>query len=138
MALSVPLSRFTSRVGGGSAFYVRPHYTTKYMNYNPTLDIIAVVLIVSVAGLVARVCCRLLQRRSHRTSLLLAIPIAVAVGSVYLSLMYCSDHWFRGGGTPFSSYALPIFTMVSVVALIPALLVIWMERRRFRNVDHVA
>ena len=24
MALSVPLSRFTSRVGGGSAFYVRP------------------------------------------------------------------------------------------------------------------
>ena len=27
MALSVPLSRFTSRVGGGSAFFVRPHYT---------------------------------------------------------------------------------------------------------------
>ena len=25
MALSVPLSRFTSQVGGGSAFYVRPH-----------------------------------------------------------------------------------------------------------------
>ena len=25
MALSVPLSRFTSRVGGGSAFYVRRH-----------------------------------------------------------------------------------------------------------------
>ena len=24
MALAVPLSRFTSRVGGGSAFYVRP------------------------------------------------------------------------------------------------------------------
>jgi len=27
LALCVPLSRFTSRVGGGSAFYVRPHYT---------------------------------------------------------------------------------------------------------------
>jgi len=27
LALSVPLSRFTSRVGGGSAFYVRHHYT---------------------------------------------------------------------------------------------------------------
>ena len=27
MALAVPLSRFTSRVGGGSAFYVRQHYT---------------------------------------------------------------------------------------------------------------
>ena len=25
LALSAPLSRFTSRVGGGSAFYVRPH-----------------------------------------------------------------------------------------------------------------
>jgi hypothetical protein len=25
LALSVPLSRFTSRVGGGSAFYVRQH-----------------------------------------------------------------------------------------------------------------
>ena len=25
MALSVPLSRFTPRVGGGSAFFVRPH-----------------------------------------------------------------------------------------------------------------
>ena len=27
MARSVPLSRFTSRVGGGSAFFVRHHYT---------------------------------------------------------------------------------------------------------------
>src|ERR1035437_3740735 len=26
LALAVPLSRFTSRVGGGSAFYVRRHY----------------------------------------------------------------------------------------------------------------
>ena len=30
MALSVPLSRFTSQVGGGSAFFVRPHASTKY------------------------------------------------------------------------------------------------------------
>ena len=27
MALSVPLSRFTSQVGGGSAFFVRHHFT---------------------------------------------------------------------------------------------------------------
>src|ERR1035437_2422741 len=27
LALAVPLSRFTSRVGGGSAFYVRPLHT---------------------------------------------------------------------------------------------------------------
>ena len=33
MALSVPLSRFTSQVGGGSAFFVRPrqHTTTQNM-----------------------------------------------------------------------------------------------------------
>ena len=31
MALAVPLSRFTSRVGGGSAFFVRRHYTLKNM-----------------------------------------------------------------------------------------------------------
>ena len=28
MALAVPLSRFTSRVGGGSAFFVRPQHRT--------------------------------------------------------------------------------------------------------------
>ena len=32
MALSVPLSRFTSRVGGGSAFYVRRHRTVANMS----------------------------------------------------------------------------------------------------------
>ena len=31
MALAVPLSRFTSRVGGGSAFFVRQHYA--FMSY---------------------------------------------------------------------------------------------------------
>ena len=30
MALAVSLSRFTSRVGGGSAFYVRPHMPTEH------------------------------------------------------------------------------------------------------------
>ena len=34
MALSVPLSRFTSRVGGGSAFYVRPLDHAKHKNTN--------------------------------------------------------------------------------------------------------
>jgi len=32
LALSVPLSRFTSQVGGGSAYFVRPHYITHIMN----------------------------------------------------------------------------------------------------------
>ena len=35
MARSVPLSRSTLRVGGGSAFYVRQHYTL--MKYTPVL-----------------------------------------------------------------------------------------------------
>jgi len=39
LALSVPLSRFTSRVGGGSAFYVRPSFDhenkiTRYSTYH--------------------------------------------------------------------------------------------------------
>src|ERR1035437_4459092 len=38
LALSVPPSRFTSRVGGGSAFYVRP--TTHYEKF-ATLDLCA-------------------------------------------------------------------------------------------------
>ncbi len=33
MALAVPLSRFTPRVGGGSAFFVRPHRAFGY--YEP-------------------------------------------------------------------------------------------------------
>jgi len=33
LALVVPLSRFTSQVGGGSAFFVRHHYTTPNMKY---------------------------------------------------------------------------------------------------------
>ncbi len=40
MALAVPLSRFTSQVGGGSAFFVRRHYTPQIMSdpnqQNPT------------------------------------------------------------------------------------------------------
>ena len=42
MALSVPLSRFTSRVGGGSAFYVRHHYTL--MKYTITLFTLSLLL----------------------------------------------------------------------------------------------
>jgi hypothetical protein len=33
LALSVPPSRFTSRVGGGSAFYVRPLRITTFMGF---------------------------------------------------------------------------------------------------------
>jgi uncharacterized membrane protein YedE/YeeE len=106
------------------------------MKYDPTFDIIAVVLIVSVASLVAQVCCRLLRRRGRRASWLLAVPIAITIGILHVLTIYCIDQ-FRGK-TPLSSYALPVFTIVSIVALLPTLLVICMERRRFRSVVNVA
>ena len=43
MALAVPLSRFTSRVGGGSAFYVRHHYTL--MKHMVTLFALSLLLV---------------------------------------------------------------------------------------------
>jgi hypothetical protein len=38
LEFAVPLSRFTSRVGGSLAFYVRPHYT--FMKYTITIFIL--------------------------------------------------------------------------------------------------
>ena len=46
MALAVPLSRFTSHVGGGSAFFVRHHYA--FMKY--TLYIFALATSLLLAG----------------------------------------------------------------------------------------
>ena len=46
MALSVPLSRFTSRVGGGSAFFVRHHDT--FMKY--TIAILALSIFLTACG----------------------------------------------------------------------------------------
>ena len=45
LALAVPLSRFTSQVGGGSAFYVRPHYTFMKTSAAITLIVSGTVLI---------------------------------------------------------------------------------------------
>jgi hypothetical protein len=49
LARSVPLSRFTSRVGGGSAFYVRhlPHFMRKPQLITLTAAILAAILITS-------------------------------------------------------------------------------------------
>src|ERR1017187_4818841 len=49
LALSVPLSRFTSRVGGGSAFYVRCHSRTMK---SFDIRVLAVISAVVVAGFV--------------------------------------------------------------------------------------
>jgi hypothetical protein len=38
LALAVPLSRFTPRVGGGSAFYVRLHDASHNMTTNPQIQ----------------------------------------------------------------------------------------------------
>ena len=44
MALAVPLSRFTPRVGGGSAFFVRPHYALQ--NMKTAIPVILIIIIV--------------------------------------------------------------------------------------------
>jgi hypothetical protein len=56
LALSVPLSRFTSRVGGGSAFYVRRIERMDTQNHSPVSHLKAAVAAVgSVVFLVAGV-----------------------------------------------------------------------------------
>jgi hypothetical protein len=53
LALSVPLSRFTLGVGGGSAFYVRPCSIIKFMKLKDILlFIIAAIFILFVASIV--------------------------------------------------------------------------------------
>ena len=47
MALSVPLSRFTSRVGGGSAFFVRHH---AHVMKKPTRSFLIAVPVVILVG----------------------------------------------------------------------------------------
>src|ERR1035438_3837399 len=47
LALAVPLSRFTSRVGGGSAFFVRRHYTLMKTKPNKTYQIAALLFCIS-------------------------------------------------------------------------------------------
>jgi S1-C subfamily serine protease len=53
LALSVPLSRFTSRVGGGSAFYVRPLHTLMKIEHKKIGFSIAGRLLIVSAMLVA-------------------------------------------------------------------------------------
>ena len=49
MALAVPLSRFTSRVGGGSAFYVR-HHAHAFTIMKNTLAFITLSLLLTACG----------------------------------------------------------------------------------------
>jgi len=54
LALSVPLSRFTPRVGGGSAFFVRRHYashkmpTTRHPNAFTLIELLVVIAIIGI------------------------------------------------------------------------------------------
>jgi hypothetical protein len=52
LALSVPLARFTSQVGGGSAFFVRPHIAMKITRAKfSILSLILICLSVALIGL---------------------------------------------------------------------------------------
>ena len=62
MALSVPLSRFTSRVGGGSAFYVGPHYA--FVKSSLLIGLLFAELLVA-AGISASAC---ILRRDERNA----------------------------------------------------------------------
>ena len=87
MALAVPLSRFTSRVGGGSAFYVRPHYAFMKRDMNIIRQILLNVeddkyqlgQTVILDGVEDRVC-------GHHVALI--FDAGLAVGSLHRSSMY--------------------------------------------------
>ena len=79
MALSVPLSRFTPRVGGGSAFFVRQHYTL--MNYITIILLCAIpAFLLCVFVIVPRF------RMERRARALLAQHPGAEQTSVYLEL----------------------------------------------------
>src|ERR1039457_5576359 len=56
LARSVPLSRFTSRVGGGSAFYVRHHHTLMKPRHIFGIAVRVVGLIIALVGTYFLVC----------------------------------------------------------------------------------
>ncbi len=58
MALSVPLSRFTSRVGGGSAFFVRPHSFLEPLDIHQTLIIFGSAILLAVLATLYAVYCQ--------------------------------------------------------------------------------
>ena len=78
MALSVPLSRFTSRVGGGSAFYVRPQLYVRFGVTHITMKKIAALLIVA-SSLFFAGCCT-----SHHAT---AWEYKTIVGTVYSNVV---------------------------------------------------
>ena len=56
MALAVPLSRFTPRVGGGSAFFVRPQLCTRHGVPTLPMKNITSFLLVAVVGMSLSTC----------------------------------------------------------------------------------
>ena len=99
MALAVPLSRFTSRVGGGSAFFVRHHYTLM----KNTITITS-----SVAGLLAflffvditywHVGLSMLQFRHHMEFVvaLFFVGLALSFLATLLAASSLPKHWRSG------------------------------------------
>ena len=87
MVLAVPLSRFTSQVGGGSAFFVRQHYTLMTTHTWILVGFAAVLAIIVAASYFGFRAQR--TKMSAKVSRQLIWPfISQVVMSVFLALMF--------------------------------------------------
>ena len=161
MALAVPLSRFTPLVGGGSAFFVRPHYTLM-----KTARILIVVVGILLPYL-ARIPGTFTRGADWFTSYLgdgIGAVIffgafnAICWGSILgasFSYRHSSSIWFPavfGFAFPAVAHAFMDLSSSSTAAValvfipiysLPLILVgwlagLWYDRRLSRKVDHVA
>ena len=90
MALAVPLSRFTSQVGGGSAFYVRPKLYARFGVTNKTMKKhIALGLVASTLFLAG--CCTV-HKTAHWEYKTETLSVAAALNAGTLNA-YAKDGW---------------------------------------------
>ena len=100
MALAVPLSRFTSRVGGGSAFFVRQHYA--FMSYIADTLLFLLGIALYSSGLllwpIRRWLCRRQKVRGRALWFVFliqaaALPVFIFMGTFYSSRLDVGYGW---------------------------------------------
>ena len=138
MALSVPLSRFTSRVGGGSAFYVRPRPTMETLLY--FCGTLLATFVVAV------LLCR--YRYNHKKRIWFGTVIASAVVAniaVFISLAFYEVGWrfftreaWTGGKDDLGAIFV-VLGIITVICILPALgVAVYFNRRGERDAKPVA